>query len=1113
MIKNFQQLSVITCLALLIWLAGNQWHWEQTFPLLAKEKRLYVIAFLYLLWLFKFLVRDLASSPPPKENPRKLASVDSKIRGILQFLKKTTTTKHGQTIHLDQLPWYLLIGAEGCGKTTFLAHSNVHYVLKPQFQPQHDQSMASSDNCDWWITRDISIVDVPGKYLTAAPHQAATSTLWKFFLRTLKKQRGKHALQGIIIALPLTELVKQNDPRSAQHHLQQLLLRINELQHTFPYALSYHVVITKCDQLPGFKEFFSELTEDELMQAWGITLPPLKSGEKIQDLFIQRFNALIKKLNQQLIWRLHQERNPMNRPYVKDFPLQVERLKENLADFIKKLSTQVSSTYLRSIHLTSAQQPDIDETITINTPHSTQRAVQLFKEPSTTSRAYFIKQFILQGLPAYKGNFAITKKTSLWKSRIAYATSLSIISLAAILFAKDFEQGIKQAYSIQNTLSEYQLAIQQPQDADEHLTSTLVLLNNLFQAANQPGFKLDVLHVLTFFSDKSKKKSNTVYLHALQTILIPELKNYFAEYLKNPINKNSDLLYATLKAYLMLGDSANFQTDFITNTLQDLLPKSMHETDRTQLLIHLHKALSVKQNPLPLDNQLIQDTRKYLVSLPSFQLSYIILKNINNNNSENDINLGTNHATSKALISNQILNRIPTMFTAKAFATIIAQQAQTATQESIFGNWVLGTPTAASTTPEAVVALLEQLKHTYVNNYVDVWESLLANIHLSAPKSLAEMDALILNLINNDSPLLQLLQTLHDNTYFEPIISSSPKLQNLGLLVDKQNPSNNTLYQIFTGLQSLHQHLHGVLSADNQRKAAFDLVSARMQHQGNLDCITELRLIADKSPEPIKTWLDSIANESWHFLLQEATRYIDMSWQEQVGHIYQTDIENRYPFNATAEQEVDIKKFTDFFGNPGIVLSFYNHYLLPFIDTTQTDWTWKTIENEKLPFSDTVLQQFKYALRIHTMFFPNDDNKLHVQFALQPYQVSKFISRIKLSINDKKIIDQRNNLHNTHLLNWPSQHELKMTSIQFTSQDQKTVVSRDYPGDWGWFKLVNQCFISMTAQKAMLLNLSEDNHPVKYLLYTQGAYNPFLSLNLQNFHLPKQLIESDKAHA
>lgn len=1093
--------------------------WGDYYPFGPIEKRTYVIAALYLIWLLKFLLLDL-DSPNPfslKDNAtlKRLSALQNRFKGALQFLRKTTISRHGRSIHLYQLPWYLLIGPPNAGKTSLLANSKVHFILHRQFQPNQLQQLPTSDNCDWWVTRDVSIVDVPGSYLMPAPINPASAAvpsnpaLWRYFLKLVKKKRGKAGINGVIIAMPLPEMMRHSDPKKYQAHLKSIFTRLSELQKQFPGPIPCYLTITKCDMLTGFGEFFAETTQDEIGQAWGVALNSPKPGEKLTDVFVDRFNTLIKKINQQLIWRLHQERNPMARPFIKDFPLQIERLKEFSLDFVKKLASHRFNLKLQGVYLTSALQPasEMDNNSVIDSNESTSRELQLFKAPVSASRAFFIKQFLSHGLAANLEDHSQPTSYHPWRRRMAYAASITAISVAAVMFGKDFEQGVRQAYSIQNMLSDYHLAMQQTHDPDIQLQKTLLLLNSLQKTSKNPGYKLDILHLLTFYSHKSQQKSSEVYRHALQTILLPETRNYLGEYLKNPVNKNADNLYSALKAYLMLGDATHFQADFIVNTILSILPKSMALQETTALSSHLRLALSSSWTPMRLNTALVEDTRHYLSSLPSFQLGYIILKNFNNNNIEKEINLGTKSSASPTFSSQDILSQIPVMFTAPAFSNILNQEIITAAQEATAGNWVLGNEAGMNTTPELTTTLIEQLRTTYINNYIDIWESLLANIHLTKPSTLAETDQLTVSLMASNSPLLQLLRTLHENTYFEPITTSSPRLQSLGILVDKNNQSNNMLYQIFSGLQGLHQYLNTVLSAENQKKAAFAAVSTRMQARETPDAITQLRLIADKSPEPVKIWLNHLTNDAWRYLLKDASRYIDTSWKKDVGQFYQTDIANRYPFSSQATSEVELTKFTEFFGKPGIVLNFYSHYLVPFIDTASPTWQWKSVDGMHLPLNNDTLKQIQTAMNIHRMFFPNGDNKLFVQFALQPYYFSKHYKQIQLSINDKLIVDKDAESPSPHLVTWPSNGDSRLTSLQLTIGD-KIVSNRDFPGDWGWFKLVSQSFVSRMSKKSILINFSETNYPVKYLLFTEGKHNPFIATNLQQFMLPQELTEN-----
>jgi type VI secretion system protein ImpL len=240
-----------------------------------------------------------------------------------------------------------------------------------------------------------------------------------------------------------------------------------------------------------------------------------------------------------------------------------------------------------------------------------------------------------------------------------------------------------------------------------------------------------------------------------------------------------------------------------------------------------------------------------------------------NNNIDNAIDLGTVFGNPPVLVSKGVATFVPAMFTAKEFNLIMSDEINVAASEALQGNWVLGASAAAD--QAAVDALAAQLRTQYLANYVDIWESLLANIQLSAPKNLMELDNMIAILTGNNSPLLQLLDTIKVNTSLAPVTAASPKLQSLSLLlVGDNNAQPNALYGIFVSLQELHTYLQAMLSTSD---ITVSISQATLQHMKNPsdDPITHIHTIAEQSPEPMKTWLNTIATKSWDFMLQETS--------------------------------------------------------------------------------------------------------------------------------------------------------------------------------------------------------------------------------------------------
>jgi len=1015
-------ISLLSLMAIAIWLFGPYAVFGSYAPLNQPEKRIYCILFLFLAWLLKFILIDLDIPHPSQyqgsEIRKKLFECQNRFYGAIQFLNKTRLSKR---------PCYLLIGPEDAGKTTLLANAGIHYILQKHIQSNDLHHPVTTENCDWWVTREASIIDVPGKYVSN--ENPVYATLWMFFLRLMKKHRGKGAIDGIIIALPSREMMEVMDNK--------LFQRVLDLQKLFSRPIHCQLVITKCDLLTGFTAFFAETSREESTQAFGVSLPVAKNGEAMLDAFSTRFNALIKKLNQQLLSRLHQERNPIARTAIKDFPLQVERIKTFTTDFIKKLSAISLDVSLNGVYLTSAFQPELETHSNIE--HSSSLDVQLFEKAIPHSRAYFIKQFFMHGIHPSP----ITPPSHFhWKTISAYALSLTLVIASAILFRLYFPFGIKQTYQARN---------------NTHATEQV----------------------------------------ATQTISLPEIKQYLEESLQNPVNRKADDVYATLKSYLMMGDATHFNGAYITSTLQHILTPSMSENVK----ISLHAPFK----PMMLDAKKIQDTRQYLIALPASKLSYLILKNLDGNTVESDIAIAHSPSGIPVFANQHIASRIPLLFTAKLFNTVLTQQVATAIQETYTGNWILGNTVSPNNNANANPLLAEELRIQYITEYIATWENLLDTIRLSKPSDLAATDAMIVSMIGNPSPLLHLLKTIHDNTNFEAINVSSPRLQSINTLVDNTNDTQQTLYSIFASMQSLHQYLQSILLANDRKQAAFNAISSRMLSRGKPDAITQLRVIAETCPTPIRQWLVKITDTSWNYLMQEAGQYLDISWNEKVIPYYKNDIAGRYPFSTNTDQEVNLEKFTQFFGNTGTILAFYNTYLQPLVDTSSADWHWKLIDGKPLPFSVETLRQIQYAMRIHHSFFPRGDNKLYVQFALQPYKFSKQVKSVTININDKEIIDTTDS-GQTHLFTLQDNHPGSMSSIRLTF-DNAEVINRHFNGHWGWLKLLNQSFESVLTKKESLINLSMNEYPAKYILSSDHQVNSFMSLNLQLFHLPQQLME------
>ena len=1098
---NYISLCITLLLILLTWLRGPELTIANFSPMQSEEQRLCVIVLILLGLFLKYIFIDTHNKKMDEmksslETEKKIQHLYGKFHGAIAFLKKTIIHKHEKNVNLLRLPWYLVIGPTGSGKSTLLANAHIKYILAKQGKADHPKPASSGDVCDWWVTRDLVLVDIPGNYLVSKT-TSSYPLLWKNLLKLTKKFRGKqNGLQGIVLAVNLPEIIKLQRADKLQL-VQDIKKRVHELLALFGKQLPIHIVVTKCDLLPGFLEFFSDYSADETAQAWGITIPKLSENESLLDVFIHRFNVLIKRLNKQVITRLHQERNPNARPYIKDFPLQIERLKEGITQLLKALA--LPNTSLQGVYLTSGTQPIKEEAIspsfTIEAPHT--QALQILSTPSMPVRSFFVRQLILHHFLAVAHPQAHKSQVkSTWQRRLIYTTSIGAIITATIFLGRDFQQGVQQAYSIQNDLSQYQLRIEKANQKSDRLTEALPLLNALQHASNLEKDRF------SFYSNKSQQTAKTVYQQALQTLVIPEIKNYFEKYLQNPAEQQTENLYPVLEAYLMLGDKEHFQADFVAKILKQLMPDHVSKDTISALSSHVHEALiNTTHLSAKLNQPLIESVRKQLFSLSNTDLGFVILKHTDNNNSVIDIGLNTQHNQAYAFINQAIVTQLPTLFTANAFEKTFQTDINQAAKDVLIGNWILGfNPTPPDDL--AINDLTAQLQRQYVTKYVDIWESMLANIQLHTPKNLAELNKMLASLTDNGSPLLRILATIKQQTAFAPVLAASPPLQNLNVLLQEGGANQSSgLYGFFVGLKQLQTYLLSFINEPEPANVIFAATAKRVQGVNADDAIQQVHLIGDQCPEPIKSWLHTIATQTWHFMLQESAQTIEAAWQSNVMTTYHAAIENRYPFKQSAEQEIDLQHFTQFLGQTGTLTHFYQTYLKPFVNDTGKIKQWRFTDGARIALTDTILNHYDHIQRLQRAFFPNGDNTLYVPFTLQPIALDKTMKGFTLNINGQEVRFQKNM---PRLITWPGNHPVQLTAVNFVAANDQ-LLSQSIKGSWAWFKLVNKATETIRTRKEIALTFDIDGHKAKYLLLTQGHLNPFLPLNLAGFALPDHI--------
>jgi type VI secretion system protein ImpL len=278
-----------------------------------------------------------------------IAAMQAEFRKALNNLKSSRLSAGGKDA-LAALPWYLIIGPPGAGKTTALRSSGLPF---PYAKGGRVKGVGGTRNCDWWLTNQAVILDTAGRWAT----QDDDREEWLAFLDLLKKTRPQKPVNGILVAVSATEL--QGDSEDITSLARALRERIDEVMGRLDMVVPVYLLVTKADLLAGFVETFGDLRDKERGQIWGVTLPLLAHPDERIELLTGHLDELAQVTEERSLMRMHEERRVGARFAVFAFPEQVRAIRQPLIDLATELfadSVYQDAPILRGIYFTSGTQ-------------------------------------------------------------------------------------------------------------------------------------------------------------------------------------------------------------------------------------------------------------------------------------------------------------------------------------------------------------------------------------------------------------------------------------------------------------------------------------------------------------------------------------------------------------------------------------------------------------------------------------------------------------------------------------------------------------------------------------------------------------------------------------
>ena len=1133
-------------IALFIWYAGPYFGFAAYTPLESQRARLIAIALVVVAWagfrVFKRLKANRASDQlvaavvrqARTDEPRPSADVmqlRERFEEAVAALKQKRRSGHS----LYELPWYVIIGAPGSGKTTALVNSGLHFPLEQRSGRGALRGVGGTRNCDWWFTDEAVFLDTAGRYTTQDSDAAADSVGWKEFLGLLRKYRKRRPVNGVLLTISAQDLMLQAQG-APEGHVEAARRRLIELNQELQIQLPVYLMVTKCDLVAGFTEYFDDLNQEGRAQVWGVTFPyDLTRKGKTPEAFPAEFDALMTRLNERVFARVEDDRDVRRRTRAFGFPQQMASLRDSLTQFVTEVfgSTRFDrQVLLRGVYFTSGTQEGtpIDRLLGAIGRRFAVSADAVM--PAGRGKAYFIERLLKEVVFAESGLAGVNRRFELQMAAAqlgAYIAVAAVAILGVIVWSVSYARNGRFIETVGAEVAQLRDAPLTPDDvAVDAALPRLDAVQEVVASASPADVPLSMRWGL-YQGNALGNAARDAYVRELNGALLPRvearLRQRLLDYAAEP-----ETLYEYLKAYLMLGDSDRVDKQYLAAVVDAEWTRSYAAApDRAAALSGHFRELLANAETLPestLDAVRIAQARS---TIHQASIPRIIYNNLKIAYASDGRALRLDEAAGAA--SDQVLRRksgrrlsdpVPALYTKPVFDEVTSKSAGELVTQFIGDDWVWGDSGPAHPTQSQLTA---DVMDVYEKEYIAIWDGILQDFDV-AFQSQQTANALAI-LAGPTSPLRGLLRTVDQHTYLakpsEPgqpsgvidsAVERAGKLVNRGLErigVSTAVPGA----QVTAYFAPIHTLIAGEAGA-----APIDMVLGKLQQlqqqispvgqavggtnpidaitrSGSGELVKSIRQDAATLPPAVGDIVTSIADRAAGAVRADVRGELETRYLQEVVAECREIVNDKYPFVRTSAVDVRPEDFGRLFGYGGIFDTFFKDRLAPLVNMTRRPWSWRT-DASGVPVggSSAMLRQFEAAQRIRDSYFQAGDNVPKLRFTVTPITMDQATARFVLQI-DGQSADYRFGPERDFPTTWPGPRPGDAAVI-FEEQGGRTPnITRK--GPWAWQRLIDAGDLKQETDDRYLLTWQRDAHYATIRIQAVSIDNPFSKDDVQQF--------------
>ncbi|WP_280150906.1 type VI secretion system membrane subunit TssM [Piscinibacter sp. XHJ-5] len=1024
-----------------------------------------------------------------------------------------------------ELPWYVIIGAPGAGKTTALVNSGLEFPLADAVGEKVIRGIGGTRNCDWWFASEAVLIDTAGRYTTHDSDRVADRTAWLGFLKLLARYRPRRPINGVLLTISVSDLLSAS-PEKRAAHANELRQRIEELRDHLGIAFPVYVLVTKTDLLAGFMEFFADFDKDERAQVWGVTFP-YQAGTQTDGPLLRMasdFALLEKRLNDCLIDRLHNERDRERRAAVYTFPQQWRVLRQTLFDFLQEMSSGMRAElrpFVRGVYFTSATQEGTPMDRALG---GLARALgltsRILPAARPTGKTFFVTRLLRDVVFAEAGlagtNLSWRRRRQ-WLAWGAMGATACMVLAATALSWRAYAGNRDWLTDLRGRLPALDRQVAAAREAPStDLVAMLPALDALAGFAASGGSPAQHHAALSLGLDRSEALvagSQDAYLRTLREAFLPRIAARLEQRMRAGAAEHVGLIYESLKAYLMLFGGRNFDAPalraYLTADWEATLGAGVRPEQREALRRHLDRLLATGEvgAPANADPQLVAAVRSLVASVPLAERAYRRLKQTDFGAEampftvESAGGAGARRVFVRA--SGQPLSAgVPALYSrAVGRQSLHERTLDVLRQFAREEVWVLGTASGGAGDPAAQKALAEQVRRLYLADYAARWGEFVSDLRLAPSSNLAASAEMANLLARPDSPLVAVLRATVREVSFGGATASASGTA--AVEEDPLAPRFDDLKRFVAG-QSVEemQMLLGKLSA---HLAAVEDAVKRKALPPPSDATRELQAAAQRAPEPVRGMLLQFADASgaqvFAALRDPLARQLGAEFAPQCVRA----VAGRYPLARSGTDEMSREDFVRVFGAGGLIDGYFQRQLAPYVDTSTRPWTYRAADADGRRDAGESLQQFQRAQAIRDAFFRDGGRQLGMRLDFRLLELDAGVSEFVLDV-DGQVLKFRPGATATQTLQWPGPGGAGRVRLQLVPSGGGGGPGHVFQGPWALFRLLDRVRVDPGAspERAQLV-FDVEGRKARFEVRSPTPLNPLLRRELEQFQCPTRL--------